>query len=170
MKYKEYLCKTEDGYILQTLPEHAGSELIEVPDGAEKLTIDASKKITFWNGDSSFNDGDEDWSNPCDDILTFDEYAAYGFTLLWQRPTQPETINDQYAEIEKVRQSQIGGNHYSKLAIQPMEYSLANGLDAGQHTVIKYVTRFKDKGGIEDLHKAKHTIDLLIAHYYGVGK
>ena len=82
----------------------------------------------------------------------------------------PKSLNDQYAEIEQVRQTQIGGNHYSKLAIQPMEYSLANDLDAGQHTVIKYVTRFKDKGGIEDLQKAKHTIDLLIANYYGVEK
>lgn len=57
---------------------------------------------------------------------------------------------------------QIGGNHYKKLAIQPMEYSMANGLDACQHTVVKYVTRFRDKGGIADLEKAKHCIDMLI--------
>jgi len=58
--------------------------------------------------------------------------------------------------------TQVGGSHYCKLKIQPMEYSMANGLDACQHTVIKYVTRFRDKGGIVDLEKAKHTIDLLI--------
>lgn len=57
---------------------------------------------------------------------------------------------------------QEGGNHYKNLAIQPMEYSMANKLDACQHTIIKYVTRFRDKGGIEDLRKAKHTIDMLI--------
>jgi len=57
---------------------------------------------------------------------------------------------------------QVGGDHYKKLKIQPMEYSMANGLDACQHTVVKYVTRFRDKGGIADLEKAKHTIDLLI--------
>lgn len=57
---------------------------------------------------------------------------------------------------------QIGGDHYKKLKIQPMEYSMANRLDACQHTIIKYVTRFRDKGGIADLEKAKHTIDLLI--------
>lgn len=61
-------------------------------------------------------------------------------------------------------QRQVGGDHYRKLKIQPMEYSLANKLDAAQHTVIKYVTRFRDKGGIADLEKAKHTIDLLIEH------
>ena len=57
---------------------------------------------------------------------------------------------------------QVGGSHYKNLAIQPMEYSMANGLDACQHTIIKYVTRFRDKGGIGDLEKARHTIDMLI--------
>ena len=57
---------------------------------------------------------------------------------------------------------QVGGDHYKSLAIQPMEYSMANGLDACQHTAIKYITRFRDKGGIIDLEKAKHCIDMLI--------
>ena len=39
---------------------------------------------------------------------------------------------------------------------------MANGLDPMQHTIIKYVTRFRDKGGFDDLEKAKQTIDLLI--------
>lgn len=59
-------------------------------------------------------------------------------------------------------ETQVAGNHYTKLAIQPMEYSMANNLDACQHTVIKYVTRFRDKGGVQDLEKAKHVIDMLI--------
>lgn len=63
-------------------------------------------------------------------------------------------------------ETQEGGTHYTKLKIQPMEYSMANGLDACQHTIIKYVTRFRDKNGKEDLLKAKHTIDLLIAFEY----
>lgn len=58
--------------------------------------------------------------------------------------------------------TQIGGDHYKKLKIQPMEYSMANNLDACQHTAIKYITRFRDKGGIADLEKAKHVIDMLI--------
>ena len=64
-------------------------------------------------------------------------------------------------------QNQVGGNHYSKLKIQPMQYALANSLDFAQATAIKYITRFRDKGGIADLEKAKHTIDLLIAHEQG---
>ncbi|WP_198077576.1 DUF3310 domain-containing protein [Acinetobacter calcoaceticus] len=66
----------------------------------------------------------------------------------------------------KAFDKQEGGDHYKKLVIQPMQYALANGLDAGQATIIKYVTRFKDKNGLEDLKKARHTIDLLIEHYY----
>ena len=58
--------------------------------------------------------------------------------------------------------TQVGGDHYAKMAIQPMEYSMKNGLDACQHTAIKYISRFRDKGGIEDLRKAKHVIDMLI--------
>lgn len=57
---------------------------------------------------------------------------------------------------------QVGGGHYKKMPIQPMEFSMANNLDACQHTVIKYVTRFREKGGIQDLEKAKHVIDMLI--------
>ena len=58
--------------------------------------------------------------------------------------------------------TQVGGDHYKNLKIQPMEYSMANKLDACQHTAIKYITRFRDKGGIADLEKAKHCIDMLI--------
>lgn len=57
---------------------------------------------------------------------------------------------------------QVGGGHYKGMKIQPMEYSMANGLDACQHTAIKYISRFRQKGGIQDLEKAKHCIDMLI--------
>lgn len=59
--------------------------------------------------------------------------------------------------------TQVGGDHYRKMKIQPFQFSMANRLDPMQHTIVKYVTRFRDKNGIEDLEKAKQTIDLLIA-------
>jgi len=62
----------------------------------------------------------------------------------------------------KALDTQVGGGHYKDMAIQPMEYSMKNGLDACQHTAIKYISRFRGKGGIEDLKKAKHVIDMLI--------
>ncbi len=77
---------------------------------------------------------------------------------------------DQYRETiasgsdETARSKQIDGDHYKKLPIQPMDYSMANGLDACQHSVVKYVTRFRDKGGVRDLEKAKHILDMLIEY------
>jgi hypothetical protein len=59
-------------------------------------------------------------------------------------------------------QDQVGGSHYKGLKIQPMRYSMANGLNACQHTAIKYITRYKEKAGVEDLRKAIHCIELLI--------
>lgn len=58
--------------------------------------------------------------------------------------------------------TQIDGSHYKDMAIQPMEFSMANNMDACQHTIIKYVARFRSKGGVVDLEKAKHVIDMLI--------
>ena len=58
---------------------------------------------------------------------------------------------------------QVGGDHYSKLAIQPVTYINANHLTYLQGNVIKYVTRYKDKGSaLQDLQKARHYIDMLI--------
>lgn len=57
---------------------------------------------------------------------------------------------------------QIGGNHYKSKAIQPITYATANSLDLFQHNVVKYVTRWRDKGGVEDLRKAKHYLEMYI--------
>lgn len=57
---------------------------------------------------------------------------------------------------------QVAGDHYKKQAIQPVQYIHANGIGFFEGNVIKYVTRWRDKGGIKDLEKAKHYIELLI--------
>jgi hypothetical protein len=61
---------------------------------------------------------------------------------------------------------QIGGSHYKNCKIQPVEYMHANGLGYCEGAIIKYVSRYKQKNGIEDLKKAKHFIDLLIQLEY----
>ena len=58
--------------------------------------------------------------------------------------------------------TQEGGNHYKELKIQPVEFIHANGIGYFEGNVIKYVTRWRAKNGIEDLKKARHYIDLLI--------
>lgn len=57
---------------------------------------------------------------------------------------------------------QEGGNHYTVLKIQPVEYIHANNIPFIEGNVIKYVTRWRSKNGVHDLLKAKHFIDLLI--------
>lgn len=60
------------------------------------------------------------------------------------------------------RDKQIGGDHYKTMKIQPAEFIEQNGLSYLQGNAIKYICRFRDKNGIEDLRKAKHYIDMLI--------
>lgn len=57
---------------------------------------------------------------------------------------------------------QVGGGHYKGLAIQPVEFIHKNGIGFCEGNAIKYLVRWRDKGGVEDLKKAKHYIDLLI--------
>lgn len=54
--------------------------------------------------------------------------------------------------------------HYSSLAIEPLDFILANNIGYPEGNVIKYVCRWKQKGGIEDLKKARTYLDKYIAH------
>ena len=64
------------------------------------------------------------------------------------------------ADLLKV---QVDGDHYKEMTIQPVEFIHANGIGYFEGNVIKYVSRWRSKGGLSDLHKAAHYISLLIA-------
>ena len=57
---------------------------------------------------------------------------------------------------------QIGGDHYKDMAIQPLEFCLANGLNASQTHAIGYIVRVDNKGnaldGDQDIRKAIHVL------------
>lgn len=57
---------------------------------------------------------------------------------------------------------QVDGDHYKTLKIQPVEYIHANGIPFMEGCIIKYVSRWRAKGGVKDLEKARHFIDMLI--------
>ena len=168
---REYLNKLTDGtYKLVVLAgDFSDVEgLIEVPEGAECAILGSENNIYFWKSNLFIGGIHENWvdmGKGCDANWYLN--ASEGAVLIWQRTP---SLNDQYAEIERVRQSaydkQEGGSHYKKLAIQPMQYALANKLDYAQANVVKYVTRHADKNGKEDLLKAIHNIELMIEHYY----
>ena len=62
----------------------------------------------------------------------------------------------------KSYKKQVGGSHYKKYKIQPIEFIIKNNIGFVEGNIIKYVLRFKEKGGVQDLNKAKHYIELLI--------
>lgn len=53
--------------------------------------------------------------------------------------------------------------HYAHYAIEPLDFVLANRLEYSEGNVIKYVCRWRYKGGVEDLKKARHYLDRMIA-------
>lgn len=62
---------------------------------------------------------------------------------------------------ETANQRQIGGRHY-KSEIEHWDWVAANNLDYFQGQITKYVARWKNKGGLQDLEKARHFLDKYI--------
>lgn len=60
------------------------------------------------------------------------------------------------------KSTQVGGDHYSKMKIQPIDFITANGIGYIEGNIIKYVCRYKSKNGVEDLKKAQHYLQMLI--------
>jgi hypothetical protein len=77
----------------------------------------------------------------------------------WRGTNKQTTMPD---SRDPVNETQIGGEHYKKCPIQPWDYTIANNLDYFQGSIIKYVTRWRDKGWVDDLYKARHFLDKYI--------
>ena len=65
-------------------------------------------------------------------------------------------------QFMKSFKKQVGGSHYKNYKIQPVEFIIKNNIGFVEGNIIKYILRFKEKGGVQDLLKAKHYIELLI--------
>ena len=65
-------------------------------------------------------------------------------------------------------EEQIGGDHYSNLKIQPIEYIHENNLSYFQGNIIKYITRYKNKNGAEDIKKIIHYAQIILKLEYGI--
>lgn len=59
-------------------------------------------------------------------------------------------------------ENQVGGVHYRTKPIQPWDYIAANNIGFFEGNIIRYVSRWREKNGVEDLRKARHYIDKLI--------
>lgn len=58
---------------------------------------------------------------------------------------------------------QVGGDHYRSMVIQPIEFIMANNIPFAEGNCIKYLCRWAKKGGIQDLEKVRHYLDLIIS-------
>ncbi len=76
--------------------------------------------------------------------------------------TFPRSLDDASPEEWDAIKRQVGGCHYSRYVIQPVDFIIANNLDWCEANVVKYITRWKDKNGVEDLRKAQHYLEMLI--------
>ena len=63
--------------------------------------------------------------------------------------------------------TQVGGDHYKDMKIQPSEFINKNKMQFAEGNAIKYICRHQKKGGKQDLEKAKHYIDMIIERDYG---
>ena len=66
-----------------------------------------------------------------------------------------------YKGLERALDKQVKGTHYKKFLIQPAEFCFANNIPYLEATAIKYLCRWRDKGGFDDLNKAIHFIEIL---------
>lgn len=56
--------------------------------------------------------------------------------------------------------TQVGGDHYKGMRIQPLQFAMLNQWDPCAMNILKYVTRHRSKNGLQDLQKAQHYIAL----------
>ena len=88
-----------------------------------------------------------------------DQLIALG----WTPPSHAQSnSNKEGYKIMSYLNKQVGGDHYKENAIQPIQYILSNNLDFCEGNIVKYATRWREKGGVEDLRKIKHYCDFLI--------
>lgn len=107
------------------------------------------------NSDCSFTVGSTSY-------VWFDENESRTYCSQLCLASREMSDNCGNTEIRK----QVGGNHYNKYTIEPIDFIHSNNIPYIEANVIKYVVRHRDKNGLEDLQKAKHYIEMLIEREY----
>lgn len=90
----------------------------------------------------------------------------------WERFGQPngggvinsrESLFKPYSEINcgSSLSAQVGGNHYKGMEIQPVEFIYKNEIPYLEGSAIKYICRHRLKGGVKDIDKAIHFLEIL---------
>jgi hypothetical protein len=112
---------------------------------------------------SSFYGSDHPWVVEAVDIDGIHMHQKYN--LECHDTLSPESFQISWWILElapKDTLKQVGGNHYEKMGISPIDVITANGLDFFEGSALKYLLRYRDKNGVEDLKKAIWYIEYLI--------
>lgn len=177
---KEYLTKNSSGNY-QLVNHRFSEDDIEVPDGAEVATA-SGLAIYFWKPSENKTFINNVGWYVCDTktICTLDSYLGdVDVSIIWQRHTQPEelpfmdSLNDQYAEIEQVRQATKDNvnhpSHYTQGKVECIDALESatigkSGIEAVcVANVVKYLWRYEEKNGVEDVKKAQFYLNRLLA-------
>lgn len=150
---------------------------IEVPEGAEILTVSGDEHV-FWKdggGYSFHTKHSKYWDEANQEIANLSEYLShYGNCVVWQR--EKESLNDKVASAEEFRKESIidkladlpefkhdavnHPGHYTNgdiECIDAIQASMSKEAFAGflKGNIIKYMWRYEHKNGIEDLKKSQ---------------
>jgi hypothetical protein len=79
-----------------------------------------------------------------------------------QQRWEPAHVKAAPSPAASANNHQVGGDHYRAKTIQPWDFIAANDIGFLEGNAIKYLARWKEKGGIDDLRKARHYVDKLI--------
>lgn len=179
---KEYL--NTSTYEYKQAHSKPDGDWVRIPDGAEVLSTDGDGNgLVFWKDGFNLVVGlDEYWDEISQSFKDF--FPMYPrCKVLWQRPTQPEalpfiddnpqSLNEQYAEIEEVRKALRDNvnhpSHYTQGKVECLDALESatigkSGIEAVcVANIIKYLWRYEEKNGIEDIKKAQFYLNRLIA-------
>ena len=118
----------------------------------------------------SDKESEESWTNPdYDRGMSRESHEQYMARKLKQDKEEYQELMKGTHEYEygKATDKQVGGSHYKDCAIQPVDYIVENNLDFLEGNVVKYITRHRTKGGIEDIKKVIHYAELILELRYG---
>ena len=76
--------------------------------------------------------------------------------------TQNDAQESTLGKPRSINEFQIGGTHYQKLDPAPWDVITAWNLGYLDGTALKYIARWRDKGGLEDIRKAIHFLQKFI--------
>ena len=136
MQMKEWLNARTYEYKQAAAEQLIARNWIDIPDGAQLLSTDGNGDgLIFWKDDFNLVIGlDDHWDKVYQSFSSF--YSEHPrCKILWKRQTQPEelpfiddeprSLNDQYAEIEQVRQSiKVKSGSDSDHAADAMSYGI----------------------------------------------